>query len=177
MKDRIVYLVRHGEPIIVNGVKEGLSPKGVNQALRVVKQLQAKPNMSSGVVIGFSPVLRCRETADCIAEKLHATCEAMPLRLANADRLIVREYQSKYKEYLRSHARFGIESPDMYGERIYSYLNELPGSGPIILIANEVPIRLLLQYLKKTSYTNTITHGSVVELSVRSKSQDEMSTL
>lgn len=155
---KAIYLVRHAEPRIENGKKQGLTKEGRSQAARAAKTLAAELGSKSSVSIHHSPVTRCQETAHIIGEQLGLPIKEAPLRLKNGDNLAIRDTQSKLSQYLAHYEHLGVESPEAFTKRILRYTRRQQ-SDTLILIGNEVPLRLLLQYIAKTGYTITIKHG------------------
>jgi broad specificity phosphatase PhoE len=76
-----LYLVRHGKPAAVwGGVDDdpGLDPEGREQARDVARRLLALPEADRPVAVVSSPLRRCRETAQPLAEALGVAIEIDP---------------------------------------------------------------------------------------------------
>lgn len=158
-----VYLLRHAEPKIDNGIKGSLSDRGAQQAIEVGRKLaQYIPGNEAAMVI-TSPSLRCRESARLIAERLDIVARQLPLRLKNADSLSTNDVQSKYSAYLASYKILGVESPDAYARRFAGIVQDLNAS-VVIAVCNEVNMRIVLQFFGGKQYNIPIAHTQVFRL-------------
>ena len=143
-----LYFIRHAEPQLKDGQKQNLTVRGTRQARQRALQLRRLITQPESTVILHADVPRCQETATILALSLDVPIEAAALRLNYADRLVLSDFQSKYSLYQASHKKLGIESPSEYSARIEA-LVRARGEQTIILVGNEVPLRILLTHLAK----------------------------
>jgi broad specificity phosphatase PhoE len=76
-----VYLIRHGKPAATWGDEDddpGLDDTGRAQAVAVAERLLGLPEPERPVAVVSSPLRRCRETAQPLAERLGVTAEIDP---------------------------------------------------------------------------------------------------
>ena len=158
-----IYLIRHGEPIVQDGKKFGLSTTGISQ---VAKRAGIVDKETIGVIL-TSPSLRCVETAEILSHLSQRKPRVIieKIRLLNADNINMHGIQSKYSFYMNNFKKYEIESPNDYIDRFKKIVMEYPQQN-ILIVANEVSI-LLLMKLYKNSKQKTIDHTEVSVMNVR----------
>lgn len=164
--NKTLYLVRHAQPRTSRGEKHELTTKGTSQARAVAALLQTLVPSGVGIMIGYSPVRRCQQTAIIIASNFKQQAYELPLRLRGANKLRQPSVHSNFTNYMNAYQLLSIESPANYAARILR-LVEQRSESTIILVGNEVPIRILLQSFGKTSYTNTIKYGETLQIDIK----------
>lgn len=169
---KTIYLIRHAEPRIEAGKKGSLTEKGQRQAHELAMILAPELQSLSDKLILYAPVARCHETAAILGKKLGASVIQAPLRLEGADKLALKEAQSKMSQYLASYKEQSIESPDNYGKRMVGYIhNQL--SDVVIIVGNEVPLRLLLRFIMGED-TTTLAHAGCIKVTLPDKQFSEI---
>jgi broad specificity phosphatase PhoE len=158
---KLIYLVRHAQPNIINGVKQGLSIKGLEQAKNISKKLATKID-TQGCDIYFAPVSRCHQTADIIGDSLGISNSPANIRFKGIDLLKKSDIQSKFSTYIDNYERLGVESPSDYIERVLEFLQATSNS-TVVVVGNYVNMRLLLQFISGKSY-ESIEHASCFEI-------------
>lgn len=159
-----IYLVRHAEPTVKDGQKHGLSPQGILQAKKVAVYFAGvKNSLSIGLI--YSPVLRCKQTAEIISSRCRVAPISCELRFKNANNLKIHNIESKYATYMRLYKQYNVESPDAYKQRFMSLVRDL-GKETLIVVGNEVNIKLLLQEFAPTLYNRDIKHAECFEISI-----------
>lgn len=166
----IVYCIRHGEPTVRNGQKLGLTENGKRQADTAAHLLKSMLDNTDTIIL-YSPVRRCEETAQIIGSYLEAPIQPAALRLKGADNLRISGAQSKLSSYLNNYKKLDIESPEDFARRIVEYVQSQPFQ-PLIIVGNEVPIKLLLNQVAKVDYRVPINHGSVAKLNITERSAE-----
>ncbi len=161
---KIIHLVRHAEPVAVHGRKGNLSANGIQQATRIAIYLLEKVK-SKDVAILYAPVLRCQQTALIIGEVQHVQPQASDLRFHNVDRLIFTDIESKFSSYLKFYQQAGAESPKEYIQRFLQLIKNCE-QNEVIVVGNEVNIRLLLQEFAPTLYNRNIKHAECFTVSL-----------
>lgn len=159
---KTIYLVRHAEPIVKNGRKHSLTHRGREQATRLACAI-AQDLEGRNTSIHHSPVIRCIETAQIIADELGLPAIEAPLRLKGADNLTIREAQSKLSQYLESYEKLSIEPPSVFASRIAEYIRGQQEE-VLILVGNEVPLRLLLNHFTEAGFNKAFEHGSYIKI-------------
>lgn len=154
-----IYLIRHAEPEIIDGKKGPLSDLGRTQAVSLACQLQKAGVCDSTAVILHAEAERCRQTATIMAERLSIRSTSAPLRFKHASRLQAKEIQSKYSSYLADYARLGIEAPSIFVRRLLSIADK-QYEEQVLIVANEVNIRVTLQILAGTAYNAPVSHAA-----------------
>lgn len=139
----MVYFVRHGEVENPERIKYGrlpgfpLTAKGAAEAQRLAEELWGK-----GIQAIFcSPLLRTRQTAQPIAQKLG-------LGIIFDDRLLERDHGkytgSKIEDYLRGeYWRYGGETLESCGNRVIDFLDDVKSQNKyrtITVVGHEGPI-------------------------------------
>lgn len=168
---RTVFIARHAEPELAGDTKLGLSGTGRRQAEALALLLQKNALAVTSVSILCSPLERCAETAAAIARKLTASHRTAPLRFLGAEKLTISDVQSKYTTYMRNYRRLGIESPDEYARRFVQLIRDDPAEA-VIVIGNEVTMRVLLQILGGNTYNTRIRHAQCYKLTFSKELRD-----
>lgn len=159
---KTIYLARHAEPLVKNGRKHSLTNKGREQAKRLASAIM-EDLREKNASIHHSPVIRCIETAQIIGDKLDVPAIEAPLRLKGADSLVIRETQSKLSQYLENYQKLSIETPSEFASRIAEYIHRQQDE-TLILVGNEVPLRLLLHHFNGAGFDTAFEHGSYIKI-------------
>lgn len=157
----MLYLVHHGEYENIRNINAGrlplpLSPKGINQAHKLCDYFKDK-RIS---VVYSSPVLRCRQTAETIADKNVPV--RFDLRLAES----LSAYQGMWytgqqnPEDLFGHRKeLGGESYEDLKNRMLSFFNEVikKESGNTIICSHSDPLWCLYLGILNRPLTDEVT--------------------
>ncbi len=161
MMSKIIYLIRHAEPLVHNNAKLGLSLTGITQAAIVGRTL-ASNIQTKDCKVYFATVKRCEQTADIIAGMLDIKKDLANIRFKGVEHLKMTNVKSKYSTYIQNYQRLGIENPKVYLERMFDFFRSRP-EGTSIVISNYVNMRLLLQELGSDDYSR-ISHADCFEI-------------
>lgn len=160
---KIIYISRHAQPVVLNGQKTGLSVVGQRQAKALAKALRLAIPTTNRITVVSSTSQRNKETAESLGEQFSVTPMTANIRFEHADRLVVTDVQSKYTTYTKNHRSLGIESPEAYTRRLLDLVQSLKAD-VVIVVANEVNIRVVLQILGGETYNKPIRHASCYRL-------------
>lgn len=163
---KTLYLIRHAEPQVMDGKKGSLSHRGRVQATNLARRLRQGTSCPvHAAVVLHAEAARCRETANILATQLSIRAVAAPLRFRHADRLRMKDMQSKYSSYLANYARLGIEAPSAFVHRLLGMVNDRHEE-PVLIVANEVNIRAALQILAGTAYNAPVCHACCYKITL-----------
>jgi len=161
---KTVFLLRHAEPKVLNGKRGGLTENGELQAKLAGNSLQSQ-DLFGNLHVLYSPVLRCEETASIIAKLCDSSLSVGKFRLKGAARLLVPNGESKYSIYLKSFKKLGIESPIDYSIRVLKLIEKNKADN-VIIVMNEVGMRILLQKIGGRQYNRHISYAECFKLSI-----------
>lgn len=155
---KTILLVRHAEPRLVKGTKQGLSAQGRNQT-RALSKVLIKHILGHDSLILHSDTERTHETAVLIQRALKCQIQNVELRFKSAENLTANDSLSNYSNYKHNHQRLKIESPADYASRIINLLRTTKCL-QIVIVGHEVPIRVLLDELTKHAFQEKVSHAS-----------------
>ncbi len=156
---KTIILIRHAEPLVVNGERNGITQEGERATRKLSQKIEDSLSTLNAVAIIYSPVKRCAHTARLLSDALAVNAKEAPLRFLHIENMKKNDTESKYTQYISSYQQLGIESPEAYIERFLKLVRKNE-SQAIIVVANEVNIRILLQHFSKKPYNKVVSYTS-----------------
>ena len=178
----ILHLIRHPKPLIEPGICYGQLDVAAENPVATAERLRAEllPGLSPGFTLWSSPLRRCRELAEVLAEML---AEVQPERLTDSSNsshspvqldarlmemnfgawegrpwdLVPRSQLDAWAADVEGYAPPGGESPYQLRERVLEFVGGL-GDGEHVLVTHAGVIRLLLAHAAAASIADSLRH-------------------
>lgn len=171
----ILHLIRHPKPLIEPGICYGQLDVAAENPVVTAERLRGElwPGLSPGFMLWSSPLCRCRELAEKLAETLADSSHASPSPVQLDARLmemnfgawegrpwdsVPRNELDAWAADVEDYAPPGGESPRQLRKRVLDFVAGL-GDGEHVLVTHAGVIRLLLAHAAAASIAESLRHA------------------
>lgn len=175
----ILYLIRHPKPLIEPGICYGQLDVTAENPAATAERLRGElwPGLSPGFMLWSSPLCRCRELAEVLAEALAENLVDASPPLPSPVRFDARLMEMNFGDWegrpwdsvprsqldawaadVEGYAPPGGESPHQLRKRVLDFVAGL-GDGEHVLVTHAGVIRLLLAHVAAASIADSLRHA------------------